>query len=238
MPAELLREIFRPPDQARRARRYWMLPLSIAGHAAAAVAVVIIPLAAEVELPPPAPLAGPAYVKAQPLPPPPAHAASPAVNAPARPGAPTEAADTIAPEVPTAPAGVVTPGPPDVGLTSGDPAGFGVEAAAPALPLPPPPPQPALVRVGGVVREPKRTVDVPPIYPPIARSARVEGIVILEAIISEAGVVERVKVLRSVPLLDGAAIDAVRQWRYTPTLLNGVPVSVLMTITVRFTLNH
>ena len=63
-----------------------------------------------------------------------------------------------------------------------------------------------------------------------------QGVVILEAVINERGTIERVRVLKSVPLLDGAAIAAVKDWRYTPTLLNGVPVSVLMTITVNFTL--
>jgi protein TonB len=62
--------------------------------------------------------------------------------------------------------------------------------------------------------------------------------VILEAIISERGTIEHVRVLRSSPLLDAAAIDAVRGWRYTPTLLNGQPVQVLMTITVHFSLHR
>jgi periplasmic protein TonB len=105
-------------------------------------------------------------------------------------------------------------------------------------PAPPaPPPTVAPLRVGGAVREPKRITDVRPVYPAIAQAAKVEGLVILEAVINERGVVERVKVLRSVPLLDAAAVDAVQKWRYTPTLLNGTPVSVLMTITLRFTLH-
>ena len=63
-----------------------------------------------------------------------------------------------------------------------------------------------------------------------------QGIVILEAVIGPNGNVTEVKVLRSVPLLDEAAITAVKQWQYTPTLLNGVPVPVIMTVTVNFTL--
>ena len=63
-----------------------------------------------------------------------------------------------------------------------------------------------------------------------------QGIVILEAVIGPTGKVTEVKVLRSVPLLDEAAITAVKQWVYTPTLLNGVPVPVIMTVTVNFTL--
>ncbi len=75
-----------------------------------------------------------------------------------------------------------------------------------------------------------------PVYPPIAQSARVQGVVIIEAIIGPDGRVTEAKVLRSIPLLDAAALDAVKQWVYTPTLLNGVPVPVIMTVTVNFTL--
>ena len=70
----------------------------------------------------------------------------------------------------------------------------------------------------------------------MAQAARVQGVVILEAIIGSSGAVTEVKVLRSVPLLDDAAIAAVQQWQYTPTLLNGVPVPIIMTVTVNFTL--
>ena len=92
------------------------------------------------------------------------------------------------------------------------------------------------MRVGGNIRPPEKVKDVPPVYPAVAQSARVQGIVILEAIIGLDGKVSEVKVLRSVALLDEAAITAVKQWEYTPTLLNGVPVSVIMTVTVNFTL--
>jgi len=68
------------------------------------------------------------------------------------------------------------------------------------------------------------------------RCAAASRVVVLEAVINTRGEVERLRVLRSVPLLDGAAIDAVERWRYTPTLLNGIPVPVLITVTVRFAL--
>jgi TonB family protein len=71
----------------------------------------------------------------------------------------------------------------------------------------------------------------------MAKQARVEGTVILEATISAQGRVNDVKVLRGIPLLDNSAIDAVRQWRYSPTLLNGTPVPVIMTVTVNFRLS-
>ena len=82
----------------------------------------------------------------------------------------------------------------------------------------------------------RRPSDVKPIYPAIAQSARVQGVVIIEATIGPDGKVQDAKVLRSIPLLDQAALDAVRQWEFTPTLLNGVPVPVIMTVTVNFTL--
>jgi protein TonB len=92
------------------------------------------------------------------------------------------------------------------------------------------------VRVGGNIKQPTKVKNVPPVYPPIAQSARVQGVVILEATIGPDGHVQDVHVLRSIPLLDAAAIDAVKQWVYSPTLLNNVPVPVIMTVTVNFTL--
>ena len=90
--------------------------------------------------------------------------------------------------------------------------------------------------MGGDIRPPQKIRDVAPRYPAIAQASRVEGIVILEALISEDGSVQNVKVLRGKPLLDDAATDAVRQWRFTPPLLNGQPVPVVMTVTVSFSL--
>jgi TonB family protein len=93
----------------------------------------------------------------------------------------------------------------------------------------------APVRVGGQIRPPTKIKDVKPVYPAIAQSARVTGTVIIEATIGEDGKVADTKVLRSVPLLDQPALDAVRQWQYMPTLLNGVPVPVVTTVTINFT---
>jgi protein TonB len=95
----------------------------------------------------------------------------------------------------------------------------------------------APVRTGGDIKPPTRTRYVAPEYPDIARRSGVEGMVIIEAIIGTDGRVENARVLRSHPLLDGAALDAVRAWEYTPTLLNGMPTAVIMTVTVRFDLN-
>ena len=92
----------------------------------------------------------------------------------------------------------------------------------------------APVRVGGNISIPPRIVDAAPVMPEVARQAGIRGLVILEIIIGVDGRVTDAKVLRSIPLLDQAAIDAVRQWRYAPTLLNGAPVPVIMTATVNF----
>ena len=96
--------------------------------------------------------------------------------------------------------------------------------------------QNAPVRVGGDIKEPKKIKDVKPVYPEEAQKAGIEGIVIIEAIIGTDGNVNEAKVLRPVPLLERAALDAVMQWKYTPTLLNGQPVEVIMTVTVTFSL--
>ena len=94
----------------------------------------------------------------------------------------------------------------------------------------------AAVRVGGKIRPPTKVKDVQPVYPAAAKSARVSGVVIVEATIGADGKVIDAKVLRSVPMLDQAALDAVRQWEFTPTLLNGAPVPVVMTVTINFKL--
>ena len=93
----------------------------------------------------------------------------------------------------------------------------------------------AAVRIGGRIKAPNKIKDVKPVYPAIAHSARVAGVVTIEATIGPDGKVIDAKVVHSIPLLDQAALDAVRQWEYTPTLLNGVPVPVLMTVRINFT---
>lgn len=130
-------------------------------------------------------------------------------------------------------------------------------ARRPTTPPPPPPPPPpgmgtvresiavtgqsSAVRVGqNGVTAPTKIKDVRPMYPPLAKAAGVQGLVFLESIIDPQGNVTNLKVIRSTGSaeLDQAAIDAVSQWRYTPTLLNGEPVSVICTMTVHFTLKN
>ncbi|MEO7408281.1 MAG: TonB family protein [Vicinamibacterales bacterium] len=120
-----------------------------------------------------------------------------------------------------------------------------VSGSAPPPPPPPPPSDPMAltavdgqqpVRVGGNIATPKKIRHVSPVYPPEAMAARITGVVILEALIDAQGAVSSAKILRSIPLLDEAALEAVRQWQFEPTLLNGVPVPVIMTVTVNFAL--
>ena len=92
------------------------------------------------------------------------------------------------------------------------------------------------VRVGGNIAPPTKVRDARPVYPEDAKAANVQGVVVLETTLGADGRVTDVRVLQSIPLLDQAAIDAVRQWEYTPTLLNGVAVPVIMTVTINFTL--
>ena len=86
------------------------------------------------------------------------------------------------------------------------------------------------------IASPKKTKDVRPVYPEVARAAKVQGVVIAEILIRPDGTVQDAKILRSIPLLDQAALDAVMQWEFTPTLINGEAVPIIMTATVNFTL--
>jgi TonB family protein len=92
----------------------------------------------------------------------------------------------------------------------------------------------APLRVGGSIRMPEKIYDAPAVYPETARQAGIRGVVILELTIGPEGTVTAAKVLRGQPLLDEAAVEAVKQWRFEPTLLNGKPVPVIFTATVSF----
>jgi len=123
------------------------------------------------------------------------------------------------------------------GVAGGIPGGSagGMLGGMIALAPPPPPPQ-ERIRVGGQVQSAKLVNQARPTYPPLARQARIQGTVRLEAVISKGGAIEELKVVSGHPLLIQAAQAAVLQWRYEPTLLNGVPVEVITTIDVNFTL--
>jgi protein TonB len=196
-----------------------MVPLSIAAHALGGLAFFIIPLAAEEDPPPPASLARTLNIMtARPIPPPPAGVRPQSFTVARDTGAaPTVIPDVIAPEREVQPSG--TGDTAAIGSVSiGDGAIGGVDLGERVgLPAPPPPPQLRTpLRPGGDIREPQKIRHVPPIYPQIAIISRVQGIVILEATISETGTIENLRVLKSHPLLERAAIEAVKQWRYTP----------------------
>ena len=125
--------------------------------------------------------------------------------------------------------------------------GGGVTSPRPGrVPPPPPPPPPpgvagtpgemAPLRVGGTIKPPVKIKNVNPIYPADAQANKVQGVVILEVRIEPDGSVGDARVIKSVPMLDDAAVEAVRLWQFTPTLLNGQAVPVVMVTTVNFTL--
>jgi TonB family protein len=97
-------------------------------------------------------------------------------------------------------------------------------------------PSAAPIAVGGLIPVPQRLVQVQPIYPAIAKAGHVQGVVELSIVIDASGNVERAQVVRSIPQLDGAAVQAVKKWKYSPTVVNGAAVPVTMIVQVTFTL--
>jgi len=234
----MFRDIIDSPARTG-SRRTLTVPLSIAAHVVLAAIVLIGPLLAPDILPEPR-AALLAYVARDVVlpeaPPPPRRRTAPVE--PARPAAtaavPLEAPDTITPETPSA-----LPVDDLIGAVDGTanlPESIAGEVTAPAALPPPPPPPAAPVRVGGSIAPPVKVRDARPGYPAVARAARVQGTVVIETTIDATGRVIDARVTRSIPLLDEAALEAVRQWEFTPTLLNGQPVAVVMTVTVRFQL--
>ena len=235
MPRDLFGAVVRS-EVGMGARAWRGLPLTILVHAIIIAGVVIVPLVAVDDLPD-LPRAAAEYVVIAPPQPPPAAPRAPrrttgnvpAVNPLA---APVQASAGIAPEPGLVPEPEPAAG---AGVTGGLPGS--VDGAGLAeQPEPPPPPPVTPMRITSDLQRPAKVRDAVPVYPDIAMRARIGGMVILEATIDAGGRVTNVRVLRSVPLLDQAAIDAVRQWEFTPTRLNGVAIPVVMTVTVHFTL--
>jgi protein TonB len=250
----------------RRTTRRDLAPLVIswAVHIVAIGAIVLLPLLAAQGRLPAIPDEALTFVTlAAPPPPPPPPPAPPPPASPAkavakprpqprpapapRPAAPVVAPRELPPSIAIADEGE---GASDVdsldgiagGVVGGVPGGVvgGIVGGITDVPVPPPPPPPAPrppVRTGGQIEAPALVKRVPPVYPPIAVNAQVQGVVILEATVGRDGRVEDVAVLRSVPLLDKAAIDAVRQWVYAPLLLNGQAERFVLTVTVSFSLS-
>jgi TonB family protein len=116
----------------------------------------------------------------------------------------------------------------DVGVDQQDVTATGAERGVTREPL----------RAGGDVPPPRKVHDVRPVYPPDALRARISGVVTIEARIGPTGEVDEARVVSGVPMLDEPALAAVRQWRYEPTMVNGEPVPVIMTVDVTFSLSR
>ena len=209
-------------------QRWYTVPLSILVHVVVVAGVVIVPVMAVDALP--APSSVMAFVVVPPyLPPPPPPPPPPSPPPPLQGSGALEKSRSEPNFDPNSVDGI------EAGVVSG--VAWGIVGGLLGAPSPPlPPPAGTTVRVGGNISRPIKVLDVIPVYPPDAEAVGVQGVVILQAIIGESGEVTQVTVLRSIPLLDEAAIRAVRLWVYRPTLLNGVPVAVVMTVIVNFTL--
>jgi protein TonB len=240
MPGDLFRTVaVRPPSV--QSRRSPIFVLSLAVHIIVLVTVLIGSAVAPGVLPSPREVLAfyePIRLDIK-LPPPPSAPRPPNANPPSAPTVSADAAplvppSEIAPESPLQPlvspsAGVV------VGVSDDIGADVGVIAAAPSAPVVTAPRPP--VRVGGNIVPPVKTHNVAPVYPDLARQTKTQGVVILEAVIDESGIVTSARVLRGKPLLDQAAVDAVSQWKFTPARLNNEAIPVVITVTVNFTLN-
>jgi len=247
------------PQRLTPARGRVLWAASLLFHAVLIVLLIVVPLLRSDVLPAPvhqthAFFAAPASLAVPVPPPPPAAAPRVALRSAARPSAPanrpaparfTAPVDVPGPVVAAAagpaPAEIVEDAHPAAGEPGGVPGGTagglpgGIVGGVVGSVAPPPAPV-VPVRVGGEIREPKKIRHVSPVYPDLAVAAHVHGSVILECIVSPQGLVTDVKLVRGIPLLNTSAMDAVKQWAYTPTLKDGVPVPVILTVTVRFDL--
>ena len=240
------------PPAGRFGRRSAVLPVSIAAHAAALALALLSPVLPSADLPDPAAgivtwsvPSGPTPPPPLPTstPPPPPRARSESVSRESPPTAVTEAVEP--PPAPGPTVSVIEPeGPPldeshppclfNCAGSTPDGRGDGPRGG-PTSPDATEGTGTGPLRItGGDIKPPVRTVYVAPIYPEIARAARVSGTVVVECTIDPSGRVVDARVITGHALLNESALDAVRQWRYEPTRLNRVPVAVLMTVTVRF----
>jgi protein TonB len=234
MPREIFREVAGGENQ-HTGRQWYTVPLSMLTHTVLIAMFIAIPLFMSEALPTPASV----LVFAAPPPPPVATVPSPDVKPRPVTDVP-ESNPNVAPQ--TAPEGFTPEPPPTLtkwveGLMEGVTKAGNAFSSLAGPPSVPPPPKPVVpIRPGGVIKAPSKMRDAVPVYPTIAKAAHVQGTVYLEATIAKDGSVKDLKVLSAPSMLDDAALTAVRQWRYTPSLLNGEPVEVLMTVTVRFAL--
>lgn len=244
------------PSSGVPSRRWTTTVLSAVAHVAVIIVLVLSMLYATDVLPEPRETM--AFFIAAPVPPPPPpppavaepepRRVRPAVTKASTPrpapviakapvAAPIEAPSSITPETGLE-GGEVTPSRIEPGFENGIPGGVagGIVGGFITAPPPPPPAPVVPVRVGGAILEPRLIHRVDPVYPLIAVAAQIEGMVILEATVDEAGAVTDTRVLRSHSVLDQAAVDAVEQWRYEPLRLNGKAQPFVLTVTVSFSL--
>lgn len=234
MPRDLFGDVTRPSISIGN-RKWYTVPVSLLSHSAIVAAIVALPILAPA-LMPEIDANDTVFMPITPvIPPPPPLPAKPVPHDPVEKVnvAPTSAPEGFTPENKEP---VIEAGFEGTGTVIGDAFAKNFDSHVGGAPPPPPVPQPP-VRVGGVIRTPQKARHVDPVYPQMAILSRTEGVVIIEATIGADGQIVNARVLRSVALLDQAALDAVRQWQYMPTLLNGVPVPVIMTVTVSFTLS-
>ncbi len=239
MPRDLFGNVaVRPPSV--RSHRSPVVVASIGVHVLVVIAVLVATAIAPDILPTPREALAfyePARLIDIELPPPPP-APRPPTAAPELPTVSPNAAPVVAPTAITpetwAPAFV----PSSDGVVNGIVDSFGGDVHgvldAPPAPVVTTPKEP--VRMHRGIEAPDKVVNVAPTYPAVARAARVEGVVILEAVIDESGNVTSARVLRGDPLLAPAALDAVQQWKFKPARLNGEAIPVVMTVTVQFKL--
>jgi protein TonB len=234
MPRDLFGDVTRPSISIGN-RKWYTVPVSLLSHSFILATIVVLPILAAPMMP------GvlnneDTYFVTTIIPPPPPVPPKRAEHL--EPPANPDAAPTVAPEGITKEPDIVRDPP-----ATGEPDGWigGADNLDRVLGPPPeiakPAPRQEPIRVGGTIRQPMKVRGIDPVYPAIAQAARVQGIVIIEATLGPDGRMVNARILRSVQLLDQAALEAVRSWEYTPTLLNGMPVPVIMTITVSFTLS-
>ena len=242
MERRLFEDLIESDVVAHKTAQSYTLPVSLGLHAIVLLVVVVVPLLMSEELPEVTSAVKAFFVEPGAPPPPPPPPPPPAPKSAIQPKTPPRPVEE-APKF-TAPVEVPEEVAPEEGIDLGIEGGVagGVEGGVPGGVVGgvvgglPDAPIAQAVRVGGQIKEPRKLKNVAPVYPDIAKQARLQGVVILECTISPQGKVTDWKILRGIPLLDAAAIDAVKQWVYTPTLLNGVPVPVIMTVTVNFRL--
>ena len=235
-------------SQRSRGKRPVSFTAALIVHVVCISLLIVIPLLQSTPLPKPATIA---KLVVRPAPPPPPPAPPPAREKP--PDAPKQSVRTDVP--PPAPSILVAPSEvpkgipdaePDLGLADGIEGGViggvtdgvvgGVDTGV-ILPVQPIAQDLTPIQIGGDIRRPTLIKRVEPNYPAIAIAARVQGVVYIEATTDTAGRVVDMRVTRSIPLLDNAAKEAVRQWVYTPVYLNGRPYPVIFTVEVVFKLS-